>query len=527
MKLEMQKISKEFGPVLALQNVDFQMGAGEIHGLLGENGAGKTTLMNILSGNFPPTSGKIIIDGNEITNMTPQKSMEMKIRFIHQELNLCNDLKVYENMFLGEELTNKAGVIDKKTEIQRAQEVLDGMNVKIDAMALVSDLETAKKQLVEIAKALLFQSELIIMDEPTTALNNQEIENLFTIMRRLKGFHKGQLDIRQALTFKTRISHITPVLKGQGVSFIYISHKMPEIFTICDKYTVLRDGRFIETGFIKDINEHQATELLIGKTFVNANLKEQQEPCMGEEILMSVKGLTGETFENVSFDLHRGEVIAITGLQGAGSGELATALFGATPSKSGTVETRGGRLNTKSILNVMRHRVAMIPCNRKERGILPDLSIRDNNSMAYFTLLHKKLIIGNKEESSRFEKNRSKMEIKVGSEKDPITSLSGGNQQKVIVGRWLETDADVMIMDNPTQGIDVGAKYAIYKLILELAAQGRGVLVFSTEFPEIYQIADRCIVMYKGKINGSLEREELNEAGVMALSTGTKTEVQV
>ena len=403
-------------------------------------------------------------------------------------------------MFLGEELTNKAGVIDKKTEIQRAQEVLDGMNVKIDAMALVSDLETAKKQLVEIAKALLFQSELIIMDEPTTALNNQEIENLFTIMRRLK---------------------------GQGVSFIYISHKMPEIFTICDKYTVLRDGRFIETGFIKDINEHQATELLIGKTFVNANLKEQQEPCMGEEILMSVKGLTGETFENVSFDLHRGEVIAITGLQGAGSGELATALFGATPSKSGTVETRGGRLNTKSILNVMRHRVAMIPCNRKERGILPDLSIRDNNSMAYFTLLHKKLIIGNKEESSRFEKNRSKMEIKVGSEKDPITSLSGGNQQKVIVGRWLETDADVMIMDNPTQGIDVGAKYAIYKLILELAAQGRGVLVFSTEFPEIYQIADRCIVMYKGKINGSLEREELNEAGVMALSTGTKTEVQV
>ncbi len=316
-------------------------------------------------------------------------------------------------------------------------------------------------------------------------------------------------------------------LKGQGVSFIYISHKMPEIFTICDKYTVLRDGRFIETGFIKDIDEHQATELLIGKTFVNANLKEQQEPCMGEEILMSVKGLTGETFENVSFDLHRGEVIAITGLQGAGSGELATALFGATPSKSGTVETRGGRLNTKSILNVMRHRVAMIPCNRKERGILPDLSIRDNNSMAYFTLLHKKLIIGNKEESSRFEKNRSKMEIKVGSEKDPITSLSGGNQQKVIVGRWLETDADVMIMDNPTQGIDVGAKYAIYKLILELAAQGRGVLVFSTEFPEIYQIADRCIVMYKGKINGSLEREELNEAGVMALSTGTKTEVQV
>ncbi|WP_243009133.1 ATP-binding cassette domain-containing protein [Clostridium sp. AM58-1XD] len=186
MNLEMKNISKQFGPVAALQDVSFQTGPGEIHGLLGENGAGKTTLMNILSGNFPPTSGKIIIDGKEITDMTPQKSMEMKIRFIHQELNLCNDLKVYENMFLGEELTNKAGVVDKKTEIKRAQEVLDSMNVQIDAKALVADLETAKKQLVEIAKALLFQSELIIMDEPTTALNNQEIENLFSIMRGLQ-----------------------------------------------------------------------------------------------------------------------------------------------------------------------------------------------------------------------------------------------------------------------------------------------------------------------------------------------------
>ncbi|MDD3252772.1 MAG: sugar ABC transporter ATP-binding protein [Lachnospiraceae bacterium] len=504
MKLEMQNITKEFGPVTALSDVSFGIGPGEIHGLLGENGAGKTTLMNILSGSFPPTSGKIVIDGKEITGMTPQKSVEMKIRFIHQELNLCNDLKVYENMYLREEIANKAGFIDNKAEIKRAQEVLDGMNVHIDATALVSDLETAKKQLVEIAKALLFQSELIIMDEPTTALNNQEIENLFTIMRGLQ---------------------------AQGVSFIYISHKMPEIFSICDRYTVLRDGKFIETGYIKDINENKATELLIGKTFVNANLKEQQKPCMTEEVLLSVKDIGGETFEHISFDLHRGEVIAITGLQGAGSGELATALFGATPVEKGTMETKGGKLNTRSIIDVMRHGVAMIPCNRKERGILPDLSIRDNNSLSYFTLLHKKPFIDNKEESDRFEKNRQKMEIKVGSEKDPITSLSGGNQQKVIVGRWLETDASVLIMDNPTQGIDVGAKYAIYKLILELASQGKGILVFSTEFPEIYQIADRCLVMYKGHLSGILEREELDEARVMALSTGTlsakqKTEVQ-
>ena len=499
MKLDMQGIRKEFGPVTALQDVDFYAGPGEIHGLLGENGAGKTTLMNILSGTFPPTSGKIIINGKEVTDMTPQKSKEMKIRFIHQELNLCNDLKVYENMFLGEEISRGPGLVDKKAEIKRAQEVLNGMNVKIDATALVADLETAKKQLVEIAKALLFQSELIIMDEPTTALNNQEIGNLFHIMRGLK---------------------------EQGVSFIYISHKMPEIFTICDKYTVLRDGRFIETGLIQDMNEQQATELLIGKTFVNANLKEQQEPCVGSEVVLSVEGFCGGTFQDISFELHKGEVIAITGLQGAGSAELATALFGATPAAKGTVKTASGMLNTRSIKDVMRHGLAMIPCNRKERGILPDMSIRDNNSMSYFTLLHKKFLINNKEEYARFEKNRGRLEIKVGSEMDPITSLSGGNQQKVIVGRWLETEADILIMDNPTQGIDVGAKYSIYKLILELASQGKSILVFSTEFPEIYQIADRCMVMYKGRISGCLERDEMDEANVMALSTGTKREVQ-
>lgn len=498
MILDMQGVRKEFGPVIALQDVDFHIGPGEIHGLLGENGAGKTTLMNILSGSFPPTKGKIIIDGKEVTGMTPQKSKEMKIRFIHQELNLCNDLKVYENMFLGEELSLGAGLVDKKAEIKRAQEVLDSMHVTIDATALVADLETAKKQLVEIAKALLFQSELIIMDEPTTALNNQEITNLFEIMRKLK---------------------------KQDVSFIYISHKMPEIFTICDNYTVLRDGYFIETGRIADIDEHQATELLIGKTFVNANLKEQQKPCVQDEIVLTVEGLSGDTFADVSFELRKGEVIAITGLQGAGSSELATALFGATPVRQGTVKTRRGKLNTRSIRDVMRHGVAMIPCNRKERGILPDLSIRDNNSMSFFTLLHKQILINNKAESGRFDKNQKRLEIKVGSEKDPITALSGGNQQKVIIGRWLETEADILIMDNPTQGIDVGAKYSIYKLILDLAAQGKSILVFSTEFPEIYQIADRCLVMYKGRINGSLNREEMNEANVMAISTGAQREV--
>ncbi len=494
MLLEMRHIVKDFGAVKALSDVDLTVGAGEIHGLLGENGAGKTTLMNVLSGTFPPTSGKIVIDGIDVHNMTPKKSKEMKIRFIHQELNLCNDLRVYENMFLGEELL-KRGMVDKKEEIRQAAEVLTRMKVNIDAKAMVGELETAQKQIVEIAKALLFKSELIIMDEPTTSLNNREIDNLFTIMKELK---------------------------GQGVSFIYISHKMPELFTICDKYTVLRDGVFIETGFFKDIDEKRATELLIGRTFAHSNLKDENANYISPEVFMEVDNLSGHTFKNVSFTLRKGEILAFTGLQGAGTTELASALFGATDKTSGEIKIKGETLRAHHIKSVMKHGVAMVPRNRKERGILPHLSIRDNHSIAYFTIKHNKLLIDKNEEKNRFAINLGKMNIRIGSESDPITALSGGNQQKVIIGRWLATESEIFIMENPTQGIDVGAKYEIYKLIIELSKQGKSIIVFSTEFPEIHHIADQCIVMYKGEINGELSRAQMTEANVMLLSTGAK-----
>ena len=497
MFLEMKQISKEFGPVKALTDVSFSVGPGEIHGLLGENGAGKTTLMNVLSGTFPPTSGEILIDGKKIEHMTPKKSTMLGIRFIHQELNLCNDLTVFENMYLGEEILQKGCFVNKREMARRAQEVLDGMNVRINAASVVSQLDQAQKQLVEIAKALLFRSELIIMDEPTTALNNHEIENLFEIMRKLR---------------------------QQGVSFIYISHKMPELFAICDKYTVLRDGMFIQSGNFSEIDEHGATELLIGKAFVDANLKADSYSPADAEVVLSVRGLTGKTFHDVSFELHKGEVIAVTGLQGAGSAELAEALFGATAS-TGEIVLKGRRLKPVTIRNAMRCGIAMVPCNRKERGIFPDLSIQNNHSMASF-IIRKGLAVHEKTERQSFEDNRKKLEIKVDNPKDPITSLSGGNQQKVIVGRWLETDADVFIMDNPTQGIDVGAKYQIYKLIVELARQGKSILVFSTEFPEIWHIADRCIVMYKGRVNGDIPRSSLTEVSMMAHSTGSNLEVR-
>ena len=334
------------------------------------------------------------------------KAMQLKIRFIHQELNLCNDLKVYENMFLGNELYTKIHTVDKKEEIARAEKVLKNMHADIPAQALVDDLETAEKQLVEIARALLFQSELIIMDEPTTALNNEEIENLFHIMRNLK---------------------------QQGVSFIYISHKMPELFAICDRYTVLRDGKYIQSGFFSDIDEKQATQLLIGGCFTSSDLYKNENKRIGEKTVLSVCNINSDNYSDISFDVRAGEICVITGLQGSGAADLALALFGAQSIKSGNVLLKDKEIKNKHINDVMKTGLAMVPRNRKERGIVPDLSILDNLSLAYFVAKDTGLFVSVKEKIKRFVQYKKQMAIKSDSPALPITSLSGGNQQKVIV----------------------------------------------------------------------------------------------
>lgn len=495
MLLEMKGITKYFGPVKALDKVDFTVGDSEIHGLLGENGAGKSTLMNILGGAFQPTEGEIYIDGELIEEMTITKASELGIRFIHQELNLVNDLTVFENLFLGEEITMKSGLLDKKEMIARSKEVLKRIKLDINPLTLVDDLEPSRKQLVEIAKALLFESRLIIMDEPTTALTNKEISILFEIMRSLK---------------------------EHGLSIIFISHKMPELFEICDKYTVLRDGYFIQSGLFKEINEQEATNLLVGRSIVDSQLV--KEDVRGE-VVLRVDSLTCDGhFEDISFKLRKGEVLAITGLHGDGRGELAEALFGARRVHAGKVMLDGMALNLHNIRQVMRAGVGMVPRNRKERSIIKDLSILNNMSVAYFVTKHSKFFISNKEERERFRRNQKVTDIKVSNPDNYITSLSGGNQQKVIVSRWLELDSDIYILDNPTQGIDVGAKFEIYKLINELAKRGKSLIIFSAEFPEIYKIADRCLVMYKGHVNAELNRDNLTEVNVMYYATGSNME---
>ena len=383
--------------------------------------------------------------------------------------------------------------------IKKCNEVFDRIGVKIDPNAVVGTLPAAEKQLIEISKALLFKSELIIMDEPSTALATHEIENLFNIMRSLK---------------------------EEGVSFIYISHKMPELFEICDIYYVMRDGSLIGHGQFKDINESKITEMMIGH-FIEDSEFANHVFSATDKVVLSVKDVSGGVVDDVSFDLHEGEILAVTGLQGSGTDDLADILFGIIDHK-GEVIMNGKempeRSSVSSVGKYMKNGISLVPRMRKERGIHNDLSVQDNLSMGYLNTKHKKLLISAKEESERFARQQKNLSIKVGSPKNPITSLSGGNQQKVILGKWLETDAPVLLLDNPTQGIDVGTKFEIYHLILRLAKEGKAIIVFTAEFPEIFKVADSCMVFYKGKINARLSRDELTEMNVMYYSTGANLE---
>ncbi len=499
MHLEMKNIVMDFGVVRAVNDVSITIDSGQIVGLLGENGAGKSTLMNVLAGVYAPTSGKILINDKEIVMKDVRTADENGIKFIHQELNLCNDLRVFENMFLGNELRKKSGLLDKKLMIEKCNEVFERIGVKIDPAAIVGQLPAAEKQLIEISKALLFRADLIIMDEPSTALATHEIDNLFSIMRSLK---------------------------EEGVSFIYISHKMPELFEICDIFYVMRDGALIGHGLFKDTNEEKITEMMIGHHIEDSEFA--NHVCSAsDKLVLSANNLSGGVVDGISFDLRAGEILAVTGLQGSGTDDLADMLFGIID-HSGNITMNGqvmpGRATVSSVKKYMKKGISMVPRMRKERGIHNDLSVLDNMSMGYLNTKMNTLLINSKRENERFDRQQKKMSIKAGNRKDPITSLSGGNQQKVILGKWLETDAQVLLFDNPTQGIDVGAKFDIYHLILALAKEGKAIIVFSAEFPEIFKVADTCLVLYKGKINARLDRDALTEKNVMYYSTGANLE---
>ena len=490
--LKMTDISKAFSGVPVLSHVDFTVEKGEVHALLGENGAGKSTLMNILAGVHTRDTGEIVFDGEAMHDITVQKSEQAGIAFVHQELNLFNDLKVFENVFLRKELLTKVGSLDKRAMIARTHELFESLGVDIDPDIPVSELETSKKQLLEIAKAIFANAKLFILDEPTTSLNNSEIEHLFGIVRRLK---------------------------EQGKSFIFISHKMNEIFTIADTYTVLRNGTFIDSGRIADTTPEAVTKLMVGNSYSNEAI--YQKRPLGE-VVLSLEHLSGEGFEDINLEVRRGEILGMTGLKGAGVSQTMQAIFGARPIRSGKLTVNGKVLKGDNSHTAMKTRVGMIPSNRKERSIIPDFTLLENNYISEHTLSAGRQYISKAKEIARFSEMRDKLNIKANSHEDMITSLSGGNQQKVILARWLTTEAEILLLDNPTQGIDVGAKAEIYRLIMELADQGKTILVNTLEIPEIQKIADRCAVLYHGHIQTILPREEITEETVMLYATNVR-----
>ncbi len=487
--LEMNHVSKAFGGAKALSDIHLSVEEGEIHALLGENGAGKSTLMNILTGVLPADEGSITFLGKDYPSPTIKQMEEAGIAFVHQELNVINDLSVSDNIFLCREIRNKLGLINQKEQLRRTKQLFEDLGVEMNPSAMVSELKTSEKQLLEICRALYADARLLILDEPTTALSNSEIEHLFGILRKLR---------------------------DQGKSFIFISHKMPEIFAISDRYTVLRNGEFVASGNIRETTPREITSYMVGAQYVDAEVYQPRE--LGEPIL-ELDHYSGEGFSDISLTVRRGEIVAFTGLAGCGASELMQAMFGALPAIGGTCSVNGKELHG-SIVRFMKNSVAMLPANRKENSVVPDMSILENFYLAEHELSKaKKPFINQKEELKRYHIQRDALHIKAGDPSESISSLSGGNQQKVFLGRWVNIGADLLLFDNPTQGVDVGAKEEIYKLILGFASEGKTVIINTLEIPEIQKVADRCVVFYEGRIVKIFQHSEVNEHDVMLYST--------
>ena len=491
MNLAMKGIVKSFGANDVLKSVDFHLNEGEICALLGENGAGKSTLMNILGGVLPADRGTIELDGKSVTFANPAQSLNAGIAFIHQELNLINDLPVYENMFIGREIKKKSGFLDHAAMYQKTKELFDKMEIDVDPGAMVSTLDASFKQIVEISRALMMNASIIIMDEPTTSLTDPEIERVFDMLR---------------------------TLREKKVGVVFISHKLREVMEICDRYTVLRDGVMVADGYVKDTSIPEIARDMVGHE-VHTGLK-TSKVVLGEEVLR-LEGLTQEPyFRNVSLSVRAGEVLGVTGLLGDGRSELFRAVFGAQGKYQGQIYMHGKPVTITSTPQALGLGIGYLPRNRKENGIIKDMNILENGSIVTLPRLTKYGIIQAKEQLAQFLKQKKDLRIKMEKESDSITSLSGGNQQKVVLAKWLSANPALLILDNPTQGVDVGAKEEIYEIILRLADQGVAVVVLCSEAQEIIRLCDRALVMYHGSVCAEVSGETMNEHEMMRLATG-------
>ncbi|WP_082203033.1 MULTISPECIES: sugar ABC transporter ATP-binding protein [Clostridia] len=487
--LELRHITKLYPGVVALDDVSLGFSRGEVHAIVGENGAGKSTFIKVITGAIAPTQGTLIFEGKQIEDNTPQKSMALGITAIYQELNLLKHLSVAENIYYNR-YRKKRGLIDFRGMEEDAAKVLDRLGVKIDPKMLVKDLSVGYQQLVEIAKSLSQDVKVMIMDEPSAALTNSELEYLFEIVK---------------------------TLKQEGMAILYISHRMEEIFQLCDKVSVFRDGHYIKTMDVKETTQEELIRLMVNRE-LNDTFPEFI-PDRGEKVL-EVQNVCTELLKEVSFEAYRGERLGFAGLVGAGRTETARAVYGADKMQKGEIRIKGRSVNIQSPEDAIKHGIALIPEDRKQQGLFLNMSVKDNISFVYAPRITNVLglINGNKEEEA-CRQQIEKLTVKTPTMRQLVKNLSGGNQQKVILGKWLLMNCDIIIFDEPTRGIDVGAKQEIYELINELARQGKAVILISSELPELMGMSDRVIVMAEGRISGELKKEQIHQEKILELAS--------
>ena len=485
--LSAHKICKSFSGVQVLKDVEFDLQEGEIHGLVGENGAGKYTLMKIIAGDYKLDSGELKFEGNVIKLRNPTDSLNYGIRIIYQEFNLVKTLSVAENICIGDYPRTRLGTIDQKAMNQEARRILDQLGENIDVHKRAADISVAQQQIVEIAKAMRKNCRILIMDEPTAALNDQETEKLFEMIRRMR---------------------------DNGTSIIIISHRLSEQFELTDRITVLRGGCTVGTVNTSEVTNDQLVEMMVGRELTEMYIHSKHTPG---EILLETKDLcVNDQVQHISIQVRRGEVVSIYGLMGAGQSQLADALFGSIRPVSGEIYYKGQRLQMKSPADACHAGIGYITEDRKADGLFGNLNVMENLSAVSLNRYAGGLgIINKKKERDAFDQWAGKLNVKFGKVNQKISSLSGGNQQKVLIARWLSNDVNLLIMNLPTRGIDVGAKAEIYALLDELCKEGMGVLVFSLEMPEILGISDRIYVMCDGEITGEVSEEEANQTLLM------------
>jgi len=489
--LEMNNIDKSFGGTHALKGINFELRKGEVHALLGENGAGKSTLIKVLSGIHQPNSGTIRIDGKEILMDSVQAAQSHGIGTIHQEIVLVPHLTVAENIFLGREITNKFGFKDLNSINKRAAEMVASLGLDIDVLKKVSELTIAQQQMVEIVKAISFNVKILVMDEPTSSLSDEEVNKLFETMERLK---------------------------KNDVSIIYISHRMEELFRITDRVTVIRDGTYVGTVDTAKTNPDELVAMMVGRSLENYYIRTYS---VQEEEVLRVEHLSKmNVFEDISFTVHKGEIVGFAGLVGAGRSEIMSAIFGADSYDSGKVFLSGEEVRFKNCKQAIENGIAMVPEDRKLQGLTLINSVEFNASLAALKFMMNGLLISSQKKSEIVQKYIKDLRIKTASADIAVSSLSGGNQQKVVLAKWLATKPKLLILDEPTRGVDVGAKSEIYAIINELAKNGMAIIMISSELPEIINMCDSVNVIRAGKLAGSIGAEELTQENIMKYATG-------